>query len=201
MISITVNSESARARLEQVLSMARNPAAALKVAGRQVANDLRAHFRERDRLNPNKLGGKRTHFWLQVMRSVQAPVVKSPQLVTVSINHPHIAQKVFGGDIHAKRVRFLTIPVAAAAHGRTAKTLAYELGIKLFVVGDGDRGVLASKAADGGLQVWYVLRRSVRQEPDADALPSMEKLSDAAVEKAEAVVRRQLQGPPPRTVG
>lgn len=199
MIAVTINDAQAQARLQRAVAASRNPRALLVNAGREVGRRLKAHFRDKNRNEPNKLGGKRTHFWLEVSRGVQSPVLRNPTTVVVSINHPAIAQKVRGGSIVAKRSQFLTIPVSAEAHGRTAATLAHEKGILLFVLGkkDGQKGVLAELSTTRGIVVHYVLRRSVVQKADPTALPDLKMLANAAADRAEAVLQRQIQGSPP----
>lgn len=195
MISLTLSGGSqAQTRLERAYRAARNPRAILLVAGREVRNRLVGHFRDKDRNEPNKLGGKRTHFYLAVSRSVQSPVSPNPTTVVVSINHPAILQKVRGGTITAKRANRLTIPISPEAHGRTADTLKHEKGILLFVLGkdDGQNGVLAELSPTRGIVAHYLLRRSVDQAPDPTALPNLGMLAEAAADRAEAALRRQV---------
>ena len=198
MIAITVQSAAALTRIEKALAATRNPRGMLLTAGREVGNRLRGHFREKQQREPNRLGGKRTNFWLQVMRGVQSPVTRGTHGVTVSINHPAIAQKVYGGRIVPKRAKALTIPVSREAYGRTASTLEHEKGILLFVLGKPDgqkQGVLAELSRTRGIVVHYVLMKSVNQEADATALPSLIFLAMGAAERAEAVLARELQSP------
>ncbi|MCW5556615.1 MAG: hypothetical protein KIT22_02035 [Verrucomicrobiae bacterium] len=120
MITITYNDHGFGKRLGALVRQIERPEALLAVLGRDAANQLRSHFRGKDR-TPNQLGGKRTHFWRQVADSVQAPrLTNGGHAVVVSITHPAIAQKLKGGRIRAKRVSFLTIPVSpgsAWTHG------------------------------------------------------------------------------------
>lgn len=196
MISVTIDSSNARVYLANILAQARRPAGIMAVAGRAAANLLKKHFRGRDREQPNKLGGPRTHFWLEVGRSVQAPVVSdSGTTVTVAISHPVIAQKVFGGTIRAKRAGALTIPQTPEAYGRTAATFERETGLKLVFIKQGGHAILASRAEGQGLTVQYVLVKSVHQDPDPKALPPDKDIEDAALQAADKALERQLQQP------
>jgi hypothetical protein len=147
--------------------------------------------------------GKRTNFWLQVMRSVQTPTLPvSGTPAVVSINDPRFAQKLYGGPIVAKRAKALTIPVSPEAYGRTAAVLEQEKGIKLFAIWQkGGGGLLvqsilkrAGKSSGcqtpvhGGLIVHYLLRKSVYQQPDPKALPTKESIAASFVAGAKAVV-------------
>ena len=76
MITVRIDTQQAVLYFENLLAQARRPAGILLVAGRAVANLLKRHYRGRDRAEPNKLGGPRTHFWREVADSVQAPVVE-----------------------------------------------------------------------------------------------------------------------------
>lgn len=171
----------------------------LKVAARGLANVARAHFDERDRTNPNRLGGKRTHFWRQVRRSVQAPVVRGSEGI-VGINHVGIGQKVKGGVIRPVRRKFLTIPARTEAYGRTARefnnlTVAYNsrgpyalvetlvTRIRLGRVSPktGKRGGVKAAGESGGAVMFWLVDR-VKQAPDAKALPSFAALANGAME-------------------
>jgi hypothetical protein len=188
MISVKVM-DTASPRLRRILAQAKNPRQILLAAGRAVANLLRKHYTERNAANPNKLGGKRTNFWLQIKRGVQAPVAKGANAVVVSITHPAIAQKVKGGTITPKRRKFLTIPVRPEAYGRTAATFTAETGSALkLVFGKGGPWALASE--DGLIQ--YILRRKVTQRPDPEALPPPDRMRDAALGAAALALRVQL---------
>lgn len=194
MIAIRINDRDASAKLERIALQAKNPRALLAEVGRRAGNELKRHFRVRDR-EPNKLGGARTHFWIGVSRSVSAPMPVGSfgvSGVRIDITHPGIAQKVFGGRIVPKRARALTIPVHPAAHGRRASVLANE-GIKLFLLktGPSKLGVLAAKQPDGGMVVYYVLSRGVDQKADPQALPAEGALAAAVQDQAEKHMARQ----------
>lgn len=197
MIGLAVNVKDAHARLQAVWGAIKNPDGLLAVLGRDLRNQLVAHFRLRQKENPNKLGGKRTNFWLQVARSVQNPEVESDS-IRISINDPRIEQKIYGGVIRPKRAKALTIPVAPEAYGRTASTLEHELGIKLFMMpGHFGHGLLAGvvskgrgKNAASSVKVFYVLKGSVRQKPDPEALPDHNKVIVKLATRAEGYLAR-----------
>ena len=196
MITLQYNDSGTIERLQGLRAQAVNPRAMMAAVGREGANQLRRHFRQRDK-TPNKLGGKRQHFWLQVMRSVQVPVVEADgRAVTLSINHPAFAQKVFGGTIRAQRAGALTIPVDPEAYGRTAAVFERETGLQLIFIKSTNRALLCTRAQGSDtLQVRYLLTPSVEQPGDPDALPAMGEGSGfqaAILARAQAVVDRQL---------
>lgn len=184
--------DNATPALRRILDAARNPRGILMAAGRGVANLLRRHYTTVHAENPNKLGGPRTNFWLQVKRAVNAPVVQGTGVV-VAISHPAISHKVTGGIIRAKRAKFLTIPVSPEAYGRTASTFEHETGKKLILIKSTGRALLASVEGQGRLIAQYILRRSVTQRPDPNALPPMAEMERAALQAATQALNLQLR--------
>lgn len=194
MIGVVISSNGFQVKMRQILGQAKNPRAVMAAAGREGATELRRHFRNKERTEPNKLGGKREHFWRQVMQSVSAPVVTSSgHTVTISVTDPRFAQKVFGGTITAKRSRALTIPVVPEAYGRSASVFEHETGVKLFVIGrDFGAGMLAAQIG-GAVKVVYLLRKSVHQDADPNALPPQDQLEAAVTRRAQLTLDRQIQ--------
>lgn len=194
MIKARVDSAEFKRDFGALIERTRNPRGLLAGVGREAANLLRAHFRNKDRREPNKLGGKRQHFWAQVERSVQAPVVSDAiKMVEISITHPAFAQKLFGGRIRAARVRNLAIPQEPEAYGRSPSVFERELGVKLFFVKVRDRAVLARNIDGKGLQVEYLLTPSVNQLPDPTALPEEKAFEEALLSRAESIVDREIR--------
>jgi hypothetical protein len=60
--------DTARPELKKLLKKATDPIPGLNIAGRAVANLLKAHYRQRDQ-EGNKLGGDRTHYWRALERA------------------------------------------------------------------------------------------------------------------------------------
>lgn len=194
MITIQIDSQGAIARLKTAVESATRPDAVLKVAGREGANRLRAHFRRLDREKPNKMGARREHFWLQVGRSITQPKVDAPRgRITISITDPRFAQKLYGGVIRAKRGRFLTIPVSREAYGRSASVFEREEGVNLVFIRQRNRALLASVRGVDRLQVEYILTPQVRQERDPDALPDLDTLAGQIADRAATTAARQME--------
>ncbi|MBI4027887.1 MAG: hypothetical protein HY360_23080 [Verrucomicrobia bacterium] len=176
------------------------------VGGRALVNTLRAHFFRLDRERANQLGGKRTHFYGQVARSVQDPRLDG-DTINVSINHIGIAQRYFGGEITPKKAKYLTIPARAEAYGKRAREfddlqilfgrggpvalvqreqLEITLGRKRK---KGDRKVETEEIVGGGIFYWLV--KSVTQKPDPTILPPENELLADARAAALAEINRQ----------
>jgi hypothetical protein len=180
--------------MSRITRLARNPRAVMLASGRRAGNELRKNFRRKDATEPNRLGGKRTRFWLQLARSVQSPVLENPTTVTVDISDPRTRQKVEGGPITAKRAKNLAIPQTAEAYGRAPAVFEQETGLKLFFIRTRGAGVLATRRSLYGTQVEYILKRSVKQDADPTALPDERLLEAAIIETAQATLDRQLKG-------
>jgi hypothetical protein len=203
MITIAVNKKELEPIMREVTKLGGRPRQAMAGGQRSASNFIRSWMRDHNS-NPVNHFGKRTNFWLQVMRSVQAPpppASGTPALI--AINDPRFAQKLYGGPIVAKRAKALTIPVSPEAYGRTAAVLEQEKGIKLFAISTkGGGGMLVqsilkragrSKGGQtpvhGGLIVHYLLRKSVYQQPDPLALPPIPSILESFIAGAKAVVQ------------
>lgn len=190
MIAIRIN-DQASPNLRALMNQVRGPVG-LKVASRGVAVSLRDHFDTLDQNNPNKLGGRRIHFWRQVRRSVQTPIVRG-DVGVIGINHVGIRQKIEGGEIRPVNRKFLTIPARAEAYGKRAR----ELNLNFAVTDRGPAlveplvtrirfrrtksGGTRMKAGDieGGRVMFWLVRRVV-QRPFLGALPTERTMGEAA---------------------
>ena len=96
----------------------------LTVGARGVTNYLKKFYREKSQNEPNKLGGKRTHFWnRKIGGSVQAPKSEGTGRVVVAIDGDILPHKIKGGTIRPVRAntKYLTIPINKEAYGRKAR--------------------------------------------------------------------------------
>ncbi len=170
------------------------------VMGRAVQQALRAHFFKLNRERPNVLGGKRTNFYAQTARSVQAPRTVAGG-VSVSITQLGIAQRRFGGRIKATASNWLTIPARKEAHGKRARefdNLHFELvGGKwpalvenaATIVKRGKDGIYRAVRETGGL-VMFWLKKSVFQKADPNVLPTEASLATIAVKAGGSYLAR-----------
>lgn len=197
--SIVYEDRGMRVRFAELGRQLDRPEALSRVVGREADNRLKAHFRAKDRNEPNHLNpARRQHPWLAVGKSVSAPVISSGGVeIRITISDPRFAQKVFGGRITRKRAGALTIPVSPDAYARDTKSFEHETGRKLFRIRYGGKGgnrftaaVLASRRG-GGIQVEYVLKPFVIQKPDPTALPERNAFQAALLHRAERYVARK----------
>lgn len=205
MVVVAITSAATQARLSGLASKLKRPQELAEVIGREAQNRLIDHFREKDRTEPNALGGDRQHFWRQVADSVAAPrITGAGTEVRIAINHPAYRQKLQGGTITAKNKKALTIPVDPKAYGRTAGnsegggpgTFEAYTGLHLWLLkksdGAPDSGMLVA-VEDGRLRVFYILRKSVTQDPDPTALPPRAEFEQAIIDRAESFTRRAIE--------
>ena len=200
MIQITLQSGEARNQIQDLGKMLGRPRPIIQAAVRGTRTRLQRHFTERESRG-NKLGGKRTHFWLDVRKSTQVGEVTDRSGFVV-IGDPRFAQKVFGGTIVAKTpwrngFKLLTIPVDPRGYGRRASVAARENNIKLFFMGTASGGVLATKAG-AGIEVIYACVPSVTQQADPEALPDRQELENAAIDAARQYVATTVKNSQPK---
>lgn len=88
---------------------------------------FREHLIDYNAAHPNKLGGKRTHFYSQLAQAVEFETTGDG--VRLGIDHIAARQRIEGGPIMpgvnnsfltGQRTKYLTIPARAEAHGRRA---------------------------------------------------------------------------------
>lgn len=179
MIAIELNSESTVGELRELLGKVRNPQGMLRTVAKRAEGMLKAHFRNRDANSANKLGGQRTNFWAQVEKTVFSEVDEAGGMASLGVPHPGFAQKLYGGVIRAKSARALTIPVTAEAYGKTTAEFEGATGLRLFFIKPNETGLLATRLQGAqGITVQYVLKASVSQEKDEEALPDGESMRE-----------------------
>lgn len=196
----------------------------LKVGGRGIANLARAHFDKLDQERANELGGKRTHFWRGVKKSVQNPVIAGASTAVVAINHVGFRQRLQGGVIRPGRsmnprtgrpTRFLAIPLRAEAYGiRPAERTDLDfVPAKDSGLGSGVAGLLVesrqtlvskvrrkdgirfrAKEERGGLALYALVTR-VYQAPDPSVLPTNAQMTAAAISAMEQLYAARAARP------
>jgi hypothetical protein len=199
MITIAIQRATFSKSFSSLLIQARNPVGMLKACGRELANQLKSWFRDKDRSSANKLSERRSHFWLAVSRTVGNPEQTGYNQISVNVSHPVIASKVFGATITPKAAGALTIPVEERAYNRTAATFEKETGLKLFLLRIGKtagnafgNAVLAVKEA-GHITIEYILSKKVVQPPDPTALPPRSQLEAAILARGQSVLNNEVQ--------
>ena len=161
---------------------------AMESGANGVRNVLQRHYRKKGFDEPNRLGGRRTNFWADIARSVQAPAKRFGDWL-VAILDPRITQKIKGGPITAKKASALTIPIHKDAHGMRAAVFQAETGIKLFRVKTKDGDAVLCGEKDGKVTAYYLLKQSVNQKPWPGSLPEDFEIINAFNEGMREYVR------------
>lgn len=204
MIALRLDGDALTAELAGFAEHLQRPSGLARVLGLELRNRLKSHFIAKDKAEPNQLRGERTHYWRAVSQSVsQDPdVAADGRSVSVSITHPTFAQKLYGGVIVPKEKKFLALPASPQAHGVATKDFEAKTGRTLFVLRLGGtksnsfRSLLLASRVAGGVQVEYVLRRSVTQKPTPGALPPTPELEAALRDRAQSWADNQKPGGP-----
>ena len=180
------------------------PATVAKVAGRAGQNFVRGHFTRLDSARPNRLAGKRTHFYSKAKAGTTYKADATG--ATVSVNQVGIRQRIEGGVILPKKPGgFLTIPARAEAYGRRArefnnlKVLFGRGGQPVaLVVADATevratkKGFKSRGEVGGGVMYWLVKR--VDQKADPSVMPNLARMKDAIVAALGQLVRIRPSG-------
>lgn len=170
----------------------------MRVLGKTVEVELRDHFQKRGR-EPNKRGWRKSGFWPRIRR-VTALTDATDSKATVTIADPAIRQKVYGGTIRAsgrispstgKPTKYLSIPLKEEVYGDRP----CEYGPETFWPYRSRRGnlFLMGEYAQGRVQLYYLLVREVRQEPDPRALPNQRLLGEKLVRQAARFVEKEVR--------
>lgn len=94
--------------------------------GMAVERQVVKHLRTVKVPQGNRLGAPSTGFWKSAIDSVVGTA--DAQAATVSIPARGVALQYYGGAVRAKTKPFLTIPIHAAAHGKSVE----ELGVRVY---------------------------------------------------------------------
>lgn len=163
-------------RLIQGLDESRTIRTALGERGAQL---VRENFYEKDK-TPNRLNGKRTHFWRQAGDATGYDL--HPEGATVFTTKLGVRQRLEGGVITPKNAKWLTVPLTAEAHGVRAREFPDLDFAGGFLVDDEGRA-------------HYVLKKRVVQEADPTVQPSDKEMRELAVvvtlENAEELLKRR----------
>jgi hypothetical protein len=158
----------------------------LTIAAEKVVHDhLRAHYVNK----PNRLGAASTKYWDRVDKSVTATTTSNGTAsfnTEVTLSGVGLWMKFHGGiikpsgrisSVTGKPIRFLTIPVIAEAHGKTASEFPFLKARGKFL--DGGGGVLykPQEGSDFGT-VYFILTRQAKIKPDPNILPPASAIAD-----------------------
>jgi len=155
------------------------------VVGRAGVNTIRKHLFALDRKRPNRLGGRRTHFYAGAARATQYSVISDG--VIISINHVGIAQRYFGGKIFPVKAKRLAIPADAKAYGKRPREftdLEPVFGRSgVYALAKPIKGKRTAKRRQES--IYFFLVKSVVQKPDPTVLPEEKEIEDICRKRVE----------------
>lgn len=164
-----------------------------KLIGASVNRLVKDHLVKKNSSSPNKLGGPRTNLFVQMSRSTNFRADNTS--ATVSINHVAAGQRYRGGTIHARRSKYLTIPLTPAAYNQRAR--GNRFADKLFAQHSKKGNLilfLKPRTKGDPIVPIYALKESVTQKPDPTVLPTDQEIQEAALKGArlhlDQVIRR-----------
>ena len=155
-----------------------------------VKREVRSHFREVNALRANKLGGTRTNYWEMVGDDAQVTVTGS----SISVTFPTVGfrRHVMGGPpirptgrisvVTNKPIKFLTIPVNAAAHGQTVASLKASKGVELYRVGGALKKQQGPTRSESDPTYFVLAKQTKAKAPDPTLLPKDDVFIRAAEE-------------------
>jgi len=179
-----------------------------KAMGRGATNRVVLHFKKLNAQRPNKLGGARTNYFAKA--AANTSYTFQPGRFTISVNQVGINQRIHGGEIVAKKAKYLTIPAAAEAYGHRAREFndlkvgfarnqygAMQLALvkasrSTFRLGrgrrDGSRGAVKQTGSIGGDPMYWLTPR-VFQRADPTVAPSPQEIFAGAQEGADLLFK------------
>ena len=183
-----------------------------RAAGTHTMKDVRKYYREyggrggweNPAARTHGPGRQSTRFAAQVINGWNhvRPDTEGFTLVHASDDtSPILAAKIHGTTIRPKEKDWLTIPNVPEAHGKRVAEYEIATGNRLFRPRDANgenMEILAEKVSGSQLRAVYVLKRSVTQEKWPGALPTSERIADAAIEGVAQELERRLDDNGPR---
>lgn len=185
MTTIRLDRDEITPHLQKLLRQASRGGPLFDILGRAGANALRQHYRTLNTSRANAMGGARTNFWSRVAQSVNAPRTRGRDIV-IPVSHPAIAQKLYGGTITARKAKNLAIPISPKAHGKSPRVFQN----LQFAKTSGGTKLLGLRGPNGGIDWLYVLKKSVTQARDPEAVPPPSVMEKALTRAAGIHLRR-----------
>ncbi|NCC53398.1 MAG: hypothetical protein EOM20_19600 [Spartobacteria bacterium] len=154
---------------------------------------LMEHFEQKNATGSHKaatrLGAKPTGLYAEFAQATSWQ--RSGADVLLSIAHPAIAQRYYGGTIKPVNRKYLTIPANSAAYGKRARNLRSQL-VFMFRMRNGAPAPVAlihkkyknqKRVPSSGVYYWLV--KSVTQSADHSVLPTDAKMLDGVQDQLQ----------------
>jgi hypothetical protein len=164
----------------------------------EIASSMRAgvrdlvvdHFATVNAQRANKLGGTpRTNYWDRVGK--ESNITVTGNSINISFQTVGFRRHVMGGppirpsgkisEVTGKPIKFLTIPVTAAAHGRSVASLKAS-GVELYRVGGALKKQQGPTRSESDPTYFVLAKQTKAKAPDPTLLPKDEVFIRAAEE-------------------
>ena len=177
-------------RMQKLRAFLNNKGDIQQVVGRALSQEVRDHLIAYSQTHPNRLGGRRSHYYAQAARTVRYQT--DNEGVTVAISQVGMALHYYGGVVKPVTAKLLTIPAIAEAYGRRAREFGnlhfvrFKSGAMALVEdkegakdarsGRGIARKRGSGASKGRPRVFYWLARSTTHRPNKRIVPNRAEL-------------------------
>lgn len=153
----------------------KNRLRANKIGARAAQQALKAYHRTKGRKlwttpGPTHGPGRQQSGWYKQVAAAWGTENVTADGASMVNGANYFAHKVRGGEIRAKRVKFLTIPLIPEAHGKTVQQFKEEENVGIFRSKSGKALLMAKK---GKVTAVFALKQRVMQKPTPGALPNM----------------------------
>lgn len=146
------------------------------------------HFQDLNASRPNKLGGKRTSYWMEAAKATRTSSEGGTVVTTVAkvgvrrhlLGGPPITPKGTS-EITGRAIKFLTIPIHPSAHGRTVGQLRAQ-GVNLYPAGGALRQQIGDKRSESDPKLYALAKRTKAAQPDPSVIPTVDEIARAADE-------------------
>lgn len=174
-------------RLKRLSRALKDTGALNKVIANATSELFKKHFVGMAMKERNKFGKPPT-FWKRMRSSVRP--FSGPSMAGVEMSRP-VAQRYYGGTIKPTGgKRWLTIPLTKTAYGRSARSFE-DLYIYTSHIGNKflARDIVKRKKKKTVLE--YLLKKSVTQKGDKNAIPSKQKIKETTASTLKSYLDRK----------
>ena len=144
---------------------------------------------------PNKLGGSRTHFWLNASRTTVVTADDAAGQISIPGNGGGVRLHYLGGTVVAgangSGKKWLTIPARAESHGKTvSKFFDGDFGKGKWLFNRNRNPYAIADRATGVVYFWLTKSATIKKDPSV--LPSTEIMRSAAASAAADYINAEV---------
>lgn len=177
--------------LARMAEKVKHPRLLMQACGRRVERDLRRFF-GRKNAEPNKKGWWKSNWWNREVKRNTAFQSATDTEATVAIASVQFLHRLRGGIVSGNPMLAIPVTEAAKRKGSPGEWSHRGDGQLQFIVDKVNNRALLVPGKDQSHGAIYVLKRSVRHEADAQALPSAAELELGVLDEASRFVQREV---------